>query len=241
MSDPAAGTSLEVAQNAIVKDVETKYFDSEYGLTNVAQITTTWASTNADPTTGSQACLFAPTQGTTKNSRSGNKVKVTGLRINARIRCPAQTSQTTPDNGGLVRVILFLNRDCNGAQVTGDKVIAKQGATVTFTDPNALFGFMNANSCPKIKILRDKTFTFHSPSGTYDGSARYQVNGITKHFEWRIKYINGLDVQFKANAGVVADITDNSFHIIAGSNLGTTVNDLNPKLGYVCRVYFKDV
>jgi len=207
---------------------ERKYFDSENTGTAIAASSTTWAGGELDPAANT---LFSPTQGDEYNTRDGRKVQVLALKIRGYVQCVKQADQTGADNANLCRIILVQDRQTNGAQLNAEDVITSGGANVAhamFQNP-AFFG--------RFRVLKDKTIAMQDPSNTFDGT-NVEVNGLIRHFKMNIKFRKPVIVHYNSgNAGTVADIVDNSFHIIGN----TTNGDLASTLFYKCRTTFVDV
>jgi len=85
-------------------------------------------------------------------------------------------------------------------------------------------------------VLKDKIFIHQNPNMSYDGTNVEQA-GLIKHFKWTIKFHVPVEIRFNnTNGGTIADIIDNSFHLIGTS----TSIDLGPTLTYSCRVCYKE-
>lgn len=208
---------------------ERKYFDSENTGTAIAVSGTTWAGGELDPTTLNT--LFCPTQGDDYNNRSGRKIQVLAIKMRGYLQCVKQADQTGGDNPLLARIILVQDRQTNAAQLNAEDVILSGGANVAhsmFQNP-AFFG--------RFRVLKDKTIVLQNPNSTYDGT-NLEVNGITKPFKMNIKFRKPVVMHFNStNGGSVADIVDNSFHMIGNASNG----DLAVSILYKCRTTFIDV
>lgn len=191
---------------------ERKYFDSDTLSVALAQLTTNFAGGELDPAANS---IFTPVTGDDFNNRTGRKVQVVNLKGNVRVDVPAQADQTAVDSACLIRLLLVMDRQTNAAQLNSEDVItsgAGAGATLMFQNP-AFFG--------RFRVLKDKRITLHPVVAAYDG-ANVEQGGVTRHFKFNIKFKKPVVVHFNGtNGGTIADIIDNSFHLIGGTSNST--------------------
>jgi len=207
---------------------ERKYFDSEVEAVVVAQVTASWGTTTRqDPATLNT--LFCPVRGNAINEREGNSVWVKKISLRGWIFCGNQTDATATDNPALIRLILVLDKQTNATQLTASDVISSGGANTM------LAGFQNTAAFGRFQVMKDKFITLKDPNFAYDGT-NFEQNGLIT--PWKITHKfrgKGLQIRFNnTNAGTVADIVDNSFHVLAGA---TDIN-LAPKISYKSRVVY---
>lgn len=206
---------------------ERKYFDSEKDGLTVPTVTTTWAGAEFDP--GTLNTLFAPVTGDDISNRSGRKVQVIALKLRIRYELGAQTNQTVADQMPLFRIILVQDCQSNSAQLNAEDVISS-GTGLMATEM-----FQNTSFFGRFKVLKDKTFRVQMPPIAYDGT-NIEQGGGSYQFKWFLKFKTPIDVHFNGtNGGTIADIVDNSFHIIAGQTVAGMIT-----AGYKCRVVFLD-
>lgn len=197
---------------------ERKYFDSTVDNVAMTDISLSWASARLDPTTLST--LFAPTQGDSYNNRDGRKVLLAGIRINWQCDIATQTNQSAADAGSKVRLLLVQDLQTNGVQLNSEDVITSGSAKagVCMHQNPAYFG--------RFKVWKDKVFVMENPAMTNNASATtIQQNGLTRFGKWKLNFKKPIPINYNTgNAGTVADIVDNSFHIIGGYAGGLTPN-----------------
>lgn len=208
---------------------ERKYFDSERTATALGALTASFASAELDPATLNT--LFCPSTGDDYNNRTGRKCQVISIKIRGAITCAAQTNQTAADAASRVRLLLVQDLQTNAAQLNSEDVItsgAGSGAIDMFQNP-AFFG--------RFKVLKDKVMVLNNPNISYDGTNIEQA-GLARPFKFSIKFKKPVTVHFNStNGGTVADIIDNSFHVIGGAD----DISLAPTIIYKCRVTYLDV
>lgn len=210
---------------------ERKYFDTTYTVAAINAITTSFASSEADP--GTLLTLFVPQTGDDFNSRTGRKCQVISIKIKASIIINNQVDQTVPDFAAIIRIMLVQDKQTNAAQLNSEDVItsgAASGAINMFQNP-AFFG--------RFRVLKDKHFVMQNPNLSWDGTNMEQ-QGLAKHFNWTIKFRKPVTVHFNStNGGTIADIIDNSFHVLAAYE--SQANNLSPTLVYKARVTYLDI
>lgn len=208
---------------------EMKYYDSSLLAGNV-QFSTDWTGTELDPSTTS--CLFVPGQGSQINQRIGRKVKVMKLKMRGVITCVSQSDQTGADSASLIRLVVVQDTQTNGTQMQGENVFGELSVDTN----SAVTWFSNPDNFGRFKILKDKMFNLENPSMAYDGT-NIEQSGLARYFKFNINFKKPVVVNFNAtNGGTVADIVDNSFHVIAVA----TATGIAPTLSYMCRVSYKE-
>lgn len=222
---------------------EMKYFDCDYNATAITGVTTTWpAGTITDPLTtinlGSAAvanplCLVAPTVGSNLNQRVGRKIEVYKVKVHGTVAVPVQAAQTTADTAAKVRLVLVLDQQTNAGQMTGAQLYNDGTASATVINT-----FQNPNNFGRFRVLKDKMLQIGNPNITGSPTAMDLVQqGLKINFKFTINFKSPVPVHFNAtNGGTVADIVDNSIHMLAAvdnTGLGTT-------LAYYSRVCYRD-
>lgn len=206
---------------------EMKYFDTDY--TGAVAVATAWTGTECDPAT--ILTLFAPTVGSAINQRIARQARVLKIKIRGHIRVAAQTNQTAADNAASIRIALVQDMQTNATQMQGEQVMT--AASNIQLIPCV---YQNIDNFGRFRVIKDKVINLMNPNSSYDGT-NLEQQGLIKSFKWSINFPGGCDVHFNAtNGGTIADIVDNSWHIIANCN----VADLDPQLEYVARVCFKE-
>jgi len=220
---------------------EMKYFDCLKQATAIGLTTTTWvAGTLMNPTTtvnlgdaavATPACLFAPKVTASLNGRIGRKVKVFKIKINGTIIIDGQADQTDPQNAAKIRWMLVMDMQTNAAAMTSAQLMNDAADAET-----TLNSFQNPNNFGRFKVLKEKIFIMAiATSATNAGD----LEGVKRPFKctYRFNPKDPLVVNFNAtNGGTVADIIDNSFHVICATDYNTSA----PKLTYYSRVCYKE-
>lgn len=208
---------------------ETKYFDSLRKDYTVISMATTTTGLEADPAT--LQTLFAPTQGDDITQRDGRSCYVTKITIKGSLTSQPSTAATAANTSQGVRLILCIDKQTNSAQMNSEDLIFSSVA-----DP-ATFDFQNKAFFGRFRILKDKMLSLPTQPIASNGTAAQLFIGSTvKYFKIRHKFAVPLKINFNGtNGGTVADIIDNSLHLIVGQEkVAPTV-----LLSYQCRTVFK--
>jgi len=220
---------------------EMKYFDCSRQTTAVLAVGNTWLDgTMQDPSStidlGSPAvanplCLFVPTVGSALNQRIGRQVKVMKLKVNGTLAFATQAAAGVGETACKVRIILVVDQQTNAAQMTPSQLMnGAGGATGTINS------FQNPNNFGRFRVLKDKMVLLQDPNMAGNPPA-VVLNGRKHNFKFSVNFKDPLIVHFNAtNGGTVADIVDNSFHLI----IGCDNVDINPACAYYTRVCYKE-
>lgn len=209
---------------------ERKYFDT---FLNGASLTApvTWAGAELDPATLN--CLFVPNEGSDIDNRVGRKVSVLKIQVRGQIFVPFQQNATAADNPAQTRLIVYQDEQTNGAQAQAEQLMQDPGAADASLCLNT---FQNTQNFGRFRVLKDKMYTIQNPNMSYDGT-NIEINGISRPFKFTVRFKKPVVVRFNAtNGGSVADIVDNSFHMI-GMCLSTA---LAPTISYQVRTVYVD-
>ncbi len=223
---------------------EMKYFDTELQATTLAAVTTTWvATTLKDPTTtinigdaavATPLCLFAPLKSAALNGRIGREVKVLKIKVRGSLQVPAQNLQATADASTLVRILLVQDSQTNAAAMTAAALLNDAGQATT-----TILSYQNPNNFGRFRVLKDKTTNMSDLNLANDTQATGGIIQAGKNipFKFNVNFKKPVSVRFNAtNGGTVADIIDNSFHIIMGVNQAAYAT----QGAYYCRITYKE-
>ena len=136
------------------------------------------------------------------------------IQISGIVNIAAQANQTAADAASLVFLALVLDKQTNGAQLNSEDVYHNQGADGVL----AACPLRDMNRSTRFQVLKTWRMQFDQPNMSFDAT-NVEQGGAAKYFECYVK----LDqkVEFTASAGTVADISDNSLHMIGyTSNTG---------------------
>jgi len=216
---------------------EMKYYDCSANRT-IPVLGTSWVAANRmdpeyvqnnvlDPLT-----LFVPTLGTNVFNRIGKSVKVLRIKIKGTVRMNTSAAQTLADTAMIVRVLLVQDNQTNSAAVNPGLVLADGDIAGILT----VLTFQNFNNFGRFKVLKDKHFAMGD--NNMAGSApNIVVAGAARNFKFNVNFPVPEEVRFNQNnAGLIGDVIDKSWHLIAGCSTG----DVTMALSYNCRFCFKE-
>lgn len=214
---------------------EMKYFDTEHISAAITVVTTTWpAGTQAPPSNPACLTLCVPQVGAAINQRIGREIKVYKIRIKGHFTIPAQSAQSASDNATVIRYLLVQDMQTNAAAMTSAQLLADQTNASTTIDT-----YQNLSNVGRFKVLKDKTIYFSNANLAGSPTAGDLVqSGMKIPFKCTYNFKRSpVSMRFNAtNGGTIADIIDNSFHFLCGTDNIALV----PELAYVCRVCYKE-
>lgn len=216
---------------ALVAAAENKYFDTTYPLTALVATAANWANAECDPAT--KATLCCPVQGSGISDRVGRKIHVTKLKIRGNVSYTLSGTLASVASMPEVRICVVQDMQTNGAQLNAEDVMASS-ATAAVT--NQILTFQNLGFFGRFRVLKDKQLSFKTGIVSNNASATTISQELaTIPFKCTIKFRKPVVVHFNStNGGTVADIVDNSFHVIALSTVTSAA------LSYESRVVFVD-
>lgn len=202
---------------------EMKYFDTAVNATALAA-STDWTGTEFDPATFNTLCV--PQVGAGINQRIGKAIKVLKLKIDGNITVPSAAFGV--EDAIVVRLLLVQDQQTNSAQAQGEQVMTSGAVSALL----AVNQFQNIDNFGRFRVLKDKKFIVQNPNALGLNHA-----GLSHSFKMTCLFKKPVQVRFNAtNGGTVADIVDNSFHIMCN----VSDNDLAPNITYVSRVCYKE-
>ncbi len=153
------------------------------------------------------------------------------LFINGLISIATQATQSTADAGSTIFIAVVLDTQTNGATINSEDVYTNQGA-------NALLAgspMRNLQFSTRFRVLAKKIINIPQIGITNDTGATGGViqAGLQRQFSFFIN-LKGMNVLFKGTTETVANIVDNSLHIIAF----TSGIALAPTISYNSRLRF---
>jgi hypothetical protein len=215
---------------------EMKYFDCAR-TSSAINGGNTWAGTEIDPTLIPVAgldTLFAPTVGAGINQRIGKSANVHKIKIRGHCFSTPEVNQDVGSQPAYIRIILYQDLQTNGTQAGGEDVMQTVAA-------NALANteaFQNIDNFGRFRVLKDKSIVLQDPNMNSTSATEHLNNGLIRMFKFNINFKRPVKVRFNAtNGGTIADIVDNSWHMLA---ITSSASGLVPGVSYNCRVCFKE-
>lgn len=207
---------------------EDHYFDEQRPATFIVATPGSWAGCEMDPSLA-QGCLFAPIIGDDIANRTARKVFVKKIRIYGAITTTAQSGLALPEQPCNVRLVIYQDKQTNASNLNVAQLVLLSGNASQATNM-----FMNPSQFGRFKILKDKKIVLQNPSnaGTTT-AANISYPGLVRNFKFTInvnEYVN----YNNTNGGTVADVVDNSFHLM----VNCTNVEMAPTIEYKARTVF---
>lgn len=165
---------------------EKKFFDTDITLAASDVTGEVWASS---------VCLIS--QGLAESNRIGRKIMICSISFHVVLELDAIAASATPQNGDLIRLVMYQDRQCNGAAATWANIFSN-------TDTIAHRNLTNAK---RFYLHYDRTHELPSQSGAGDGSVNdYGSAPVNVRFFKRCR----IPVLYTSTAGALTEITSNN-------------------------------
>lgn len=216
----------------MAEGVEHKYIDTTKAITALAQVGTS-VGLNVDPVPGALNCVA---EGDDANTRDGRQIIIDQVHVRGFVRFNGAEEVGDPPDGQVVRILMYLDTQTNAAACASEDVVTNFGASVALSSSF----FRNPNGYQRFMSLKEITLSRPAQSSTWAGAAnKYTAGTISVPFEFHHKFKQPLKVRFNAtNGGNIADIVDNSIHILAAEGGDTPAIRYGTAIAYNARVRF---
>ncbi len=147
-------------------------------------------------------------QGVTESTRVGRKCVIKSIMWRGQYSLPEQDAQTTPQDADTARIIMFLDKQANGAT-----------AAVTDILESADFQSFNnlANSGRFVKLL-DKNVDLNVLALGSDGAGVISSGAVNKSFTFYKKC--NIPIEFSSTTGAITEIRSNNIGVLLLSRTG---------------------
>ncbi len=204
--------------------IERKFYDSS--LVGGA-LTAPAAANGAEHDPSTTICLNTIIQGDGEENRDGRVASIQSTFVKGTVSCVKQINQTALDNGTKIYIALVLDTQTNGAQLNSEDVFKNESGDGKL----AASPMRNMQFTQRFRVLDTFEAVLESPDASYDGTNVEQA-GLVQPFTLSSNI--QFRTQYSGTTETVANITDNSLHIIAYCN----DVDLVPLINYNARVRF---
>lgn len=213
--------------------IETKFLDAP--RTNVAMVAPTDAAgAEVNPSSIVTGCLSAPAQGDGPTNRDGSRIAIKSILVQGAITAAVQSDQADMDQIPSFYVALVLDKQTNGATLNSEDVFSNPQA-----EASANSGLVrNMSFTQRFKVLAKVRLRAPMITAFSDSVAVGTGSMSGYHIPWTLKhkFTKPLRVTFTTGSTTadVANVTDNSLHIIAYATGLSTV----PLINYISRMRF---
>lgn len=181
--------------------LEKKFLDSHRASTLVVD---TAAGAECDPAANA-SCLNAIAQGDGESNRDGRKCTLVSVQIHGQVKMIPAADLADPRSAQHVVVLLVLDKQTNGAQLSSENVVSAAN------EPNLFF--QNLQYVQRFQILARRDIDIEDGNFMADGANTGSTGGAIRFFNIykRLK----IPVVFTGTTADIANISDNSLHVIA--------------------------
>ncbi len=151
--------------------------------------------------------ICKPAQGTTESTRIGRKIVVHKFHWNGVVFLPQITNTTVPI-GDVVRFIVYLDKQTNGAAP----------AILDILETADVFSYLNLANSHRFRILWNKMFTLKHPSAAGASTAANIFAQDKRYFKYNWK--GELPMEFDSTTGAITEIKSNNIGLLAISEQG---------------------
>ena len=159
-------------------------------------------------------------QNVTESGRIGRKCTISNVSWRYSISLPEIDAVATPASPDVVRVIVFLDKQCNGAT-----------ATVTDVLESANFqSFNNLANKSRFRTLMDRTHNINYLTLASDGAAVVSSANVREDFSWYKKC--SIPLEFDGVTGAITELRSNNIGVLLISRDGLATLDSKFRLRF---------
>ncbi len=157
-----------------------------------------------------QLALLTIAEGNGESERVGRKINV--KQINWRFEVLLPTTATAADTSDVIRVMMVLDKQCNGALPTNTDVV----------ETDDYQSFNNLSNRQRFRVLMDRTYDVNCPAGSGRGSTDTLSYGDSVvSDQWHSQRLNiPIEYDNSFTTGVITTIRSNNLFIIVGGKSG---------------------
>ena len=165
------------------------------------------ATTAAGTGTVLEDAMVTVAQGAGTEQRVGRKIWCTSLELRGEIHLVSNTANTATYSGCRVRLVVVLDKQCNGSATTW-------GAVFADTSPNSMPNMENQD---RFQILYDRTWSINHITGIVheQGSAtQYHQPGVRQNFHIKIP-LKRKTISYDGATGAIGEMASNNIALMA--------------------------
>ncbi len=145
-------------------------------------------------------CLIP--QGITESNRVGRKCTITQINWRFQVQLPGVEAAVGPPNPEVLRVIMYLDRQCNGATITGTDLLETINQ----------FSFRNLANSQRFSVLYDRVFDINALT-----MSTFQVNDFSTApviiNDMFFKKVN-IPLEFSGVTGAITELRSNNIGVM---------------------------
>lgn len=141
-------------------------------------------------------------QGVTESQRVGRKCTIRNLHWRYNVRLTEQAADTSPPASDVVRVILYVDRQANGAAAT----------TTDILEEDNWQSFRNLANSGRFSIMYDKTHTLNQTAMTINGADNFNTNEVFREAQFHKTCM--VPIEYSGTTGALGEIRSNNFGVL---------------------------
>lgn len=145
-------------------------------------------------------------QGVTEIQRIGRKCTIKSIWWKYSLDIPEIDAQGDPGNGDQVRLILYQDKQCNGATATAGGILETAGGVRSFR---------NLANQGRFVILMDKLHTLSYQTLASDGAGLVSSSNLRRN--WSFYKRCAIPIEFDSTTGALTEIRSNNLGVLAVS------------------------
>lgn len=159
-------------------------------------------------------------QGVAENKRIGRKCTIRSINWSWRINLNQVEQTDSPPSGDTVRVILYLDQQCNGATI----------AVTDLLETDDYQSFMNLANSGRFIVLLDEFLTLNYPCMTEGTADQFSVSNVLQmgHFSTRCN----IPLEFDFSNGILPEIKSNNLGVMLVGSQGVANWNSNFRLRF---------
>ncbi len=143
-------------------------------------------------------------QDVTESTRVGRKCTIRGIQWRYRLELPEYDAQATAASGDICRVIMYLDKQCNGATATA----------LGLLESDNYLSFNNLANKSRFRILHDKTHVVNYTGMASDGAGLVSGNNVFRNVTFYKKCSIPLEFDDSAATGALTTIRSNNIGVL---------------------------
>lgn len=147
-------------------------------------------------------------QGVTESQRIGRKCTIRSMHWQASLTLPGANGAASPPASDRVRVIVYLDRQCNGAAAAIGDILAL----------NIIDSFRNLANQGRFQLLHDKFYPLNYQTLSSDNAGTQDACTLIKNFSF-YKKLN-IPIEYSGTTGAIGEIRSNNIGILLEGQVG---------------------
>lgn len=221
-----AAVAAANARTAGFLGIETKFYDTTLANTAVAAATD---ATGGEYDPSATSMISTPAQGDGEQNRDGKRIVIKNVQVKGVLSRVAGEDQVDPPVSEQVFVALVLDTQSNAAQMNSEDCFKNLSGNA-LGNATPLRNLLQSN---RFRVLKHDIMCMDIPGVGVEGNNLHSWPAVSKAFDWFIPFKDPLIVNFNSGTTAsIANVVDNSLHIIAYTMNATTTITYNARIRF---------